>query len=265
MQAAVAARGVASAVEHRFGGALKTLSRVPDSASRRAFFWPADERDHPDGHEDTPLHCPVCEADATRPFQRIDTRNYWRCEACDATFLDPAQRPDHAAERAEYDLHQNDPRDSGYRAFLARLATPLLERLPPGAHGLDYGCGPGPALASMLREAGHAVALYDPLFFNDPEVLCGAYDFITCTEVAEHFHHPAEEFARLDQLLRPGGWLGIMTGFQTRDEAFAQWHYRRDPTHVVFYRASTFEVIARRHAWQCEIPRANVVLMRKPG
>ena len=265
MRVAVAARGVASAVEHRFGGALKTLSRVPDSASCRAFFWPADERDHPDGHEDTPLHCPVCEADATRPFQRIDTRNYWRCEACDATFLDPAQRPDHDAERAEYDLHQNDPRDSGYRAFLARLATPLLERLPPGAHGLDYGCGPGPALAGMLREAGHAVALYDPLFFNDPEVLCGAYDFITCTEVAEHFHHPAEEFARLDQLLRPGGWLGIMTGFQTRDEAFAQWHYRRDPTHVVFYRASTFEVIARRHAWQCEIPRANVVLMRKPG
>lgn len=265
MRVAVAARGVASAVEHRFGGALKTLSRVPDSASRRAFFWPADERDHPDGHEDTPLHCPVCEADATRPFQRIDTRNYWRCESCDATFLDPAQRPDHATERAEYDLHQNDPRDSGYRAFLARLATPLLERLPPGAHGLDYGCGPGPALAGMLREAGHAVALYDPLFFNDPDVLGGAYDFITCTEVAEHFHRPAEEFARLDQLLRPGGWLGIMTGFQTRDEAFAQWHYRRDPTHVVFYRASTFEVIARRHAWQCEIPRANVVLMRKPG
>ncbi len=214
---------------------------------------------------DTPLHCPVCEACAARPFQRIDARDYWRCEACDATFLDPAQRPDPAAERAEYDLHQNDPHDSGYRTFLARLATPLLERLPAGAHGLDYGCGPGPALAGMLREAGHAVALYDPLFFNAPEVLSGSYDFITCTEVAEHFHRPAEEFARLDRLLCPGGWLGIMTAFQTRDEAFAHWHYRRDPTHVVFYRARTFEVIARRHAWQCEIPRANVVLMRKPG
>jgi len=214
---------------------------------------------------DTPLHCPVCEACAARPFQRIDARDYWRCEACDATFLDPAQRPDPAAERAEYDLHQNDPHDSGYRTFLARLAIPLLERLPAGAHGLDYGCGPGPALAGMLREAGHAVALYDPLFFNAPEVLSGSYDFITCTEVAEHFHRPAEEFARLDQLLRPGGWLGIMTAFQTRDEAFAHWHYRRDPTHVVFYRARTFEIIARRHAWQCEIPRANVVLMRKPG
>ncbi|MDY0105805.1 MAG: class I SAM-dependent methyltransferase [Giesbergeria sp.] len=209
--------------------------------------------------------CPVCAADATRHFQRIDTRDYWRCAVCAATFLDPAHWPDRAIERAEYHLHHNDPDDPGYRAFLARLATPLQERLPPGLHGLDYGCGPGPALARMLREAGHAVALYDPLFFNDPGVLDRPYDFITCTEVAEHFHRPAEEFVRLDRLLRPGGWLGIMTTFQTRDEAFAGWHYRRDPTHVVFYRAETFQVIARRHAWQCDIPRPNVVLMRKPG
>jgi len=214
---------------------------------------------------ETTLHCPVCKADATHPFQRIGPRDYWRCGVCAATFLDPAHRPDQATEQAEYHLHQNDPDDTGYRAFLARLATPLLERLPPGSHGLDYGCGPGPALAHMLRNAGHAVSLYDPLFFNDPGALTQRYGFITCTEVAEHFHHPAEEFARLDQLLRPGGWLGIMTTFQTRDEAFARWHYRRDPTHVVFYRAETFQVIAQRHVWQCEIPRANVVLMRKPG
>ena len=34
---------------------------------------------------------------------------------------------------------------------------PLLARLGPASHGLDYGCGPGPALATMLREEGHGV------------------------------------------------------------------------------------------------------------
>jgi cyclopropane fatty-acyl-phospholipid synthase-like methyltransferase len=66
------------------------------------------------------------------------------------------------------------------------------------------------------------------------------YDFITCTEVVEHFHHPALEFRRLDALLKPGGWLAIQTTFQTDDARFARWNYRRDPTHVVFYRPYTF-------------------------
>jgi 2-polyprenyl-3-methyl-5-hydroxy-6-metoxy-1,4-benzoquinol methylase len=47
--------------------------------------------------------------------------------------------------------------------------------------------------------------LFDPLFFPDPEPLGDLYDFITCTETIEHFHRPAEEFARLDRMLRPGG------------------------------------------------------------
>jgi SAM-dependent methyltransferase len=119
-------------------------------------------------------------------------------------------------------------------------------------------------LAAMLREAGHSVALYDPFFARDPSVLDGDYDFIVCSETVEHFHRPAEEFARLDRMLRHGGWLGIMTSFQPADEDFADWHYRRDPTHVVFYSAATFHWLALRFDWQCEIPRPDVVLMQKP-
>lgn len=212
------------------------------------------------------LHCPVCESNAVRHFVRLDARDYWRCEACAATFVDPAQLPDIDIERAQYALHRNDLDDAGYRAFLSRLATPLLQRLHGvGLRGLDYGCGPGPALAAMLREAGHTMAVYDPLFCDDPAVLTGSYDFITCTEVVEHFHRPAQEFARLDRLLVPGGWLGVMTSFTPDDSEFARWHYRRDRTHVVFYRQATFELLARRHGWRCEIPCANVALLHKTG
>lgn len=194
----------------------------------------------------------------------VDGRDYWRCETCEARFLDPRQRPPQAEERACYLHHENDPDDPGYRRFLSKLADPLLDRLGPGLRGLDYGCGPGPALAAMLMEAGHDVALYDPFFHPDPAPLKGTYDFITCTETAEHFHSPAVEFDSFDRMLKPGGWLGLMTCFQTDDERFADWHYRRDPTHVVFYREKTLRKIAVERGWACEIPLKDVALMRKP-
>jgi SAM-dependent methyltransferase len=209
------------------------------------------------------MRCPVCEGLEGRAFQVVGERAYGRCDRCEATFLFPEQRPSREAERAEYALHQNTGDNAGYRAFLSRLATPLLQRLAPASSGLDFGCGPGPVLADMLREAGHTVALYDPFFHPDTGALATTHDFITCTEVAEHFHDPAAEFRRLDGLLRPGGWLALMTGFQTDDARFAQWHYRRDPTHVVFYREATLRWLARHHGWRCEVPCANVALMQK--
>lgn len=208
--------------------------------------------------------CPVCGAGQASPFLRVEGRDYRRCGACLATFLDPRQLPDAATEVAHYRSHRNDPEDPGYRGFLGRLAEPLLARLSPGAMGLDYGCGPGPALAAMLREAGHSVALYDPFFAPDESVLRGCYDFITCTEVIEHFHRPAREFARLDALLAPDGWLALMTEFQTDDARFAGWYYRRDPTHVVFYREHTLRYLAASWGWECAIPARNVALLRKP-
>lgn len=212
--------------------------------------------------------CPVCRAPATHRFAEFpgEGRTYWRCDNCRATLLDRAAHPDPDNELAHYLTHENRVDDPGYRAFLSRLATPLLERLaPPPLDGLDFGCGPGPALAHMLREQGHRVALYDPFFAPDPEPLARTYDFITCTETAEHFHAPAREFDRFDALLRPGGWLGLMTSFQTDDAAFPGWHYRRDPTHVVFYRRETLDLLARSRGWSFESPVKDVALMRKPN
>ncbi len=178
--------------------------------------------------------------------------------------MDASQLPDPDFEYQRYRLHQNDPDDPKYRAFLSRLAEPLLSRLEPNREGLDYGCGPGPALARMLAEAGHAVHLYDPFFYPDDTALTRRYDFITCTEAAEHFHRPFQEFVRLDGLLRPGGWLAVMTSFQTDDSRFADWHYRRDPTHVVFYRKETFLRLAEDFGWECTVPRLDVVLLKRP-
>ncbi|MBN1239860.1 MAG: class I SAM-dependent methyltransferase [Gammaproteobacteria bacterium] len=216
--------------------------------------------------------CPVCRAAATRHFLNVGGRDYFRCRACEATFLAASQRPSRQSEYRHYLSHENEVDDAGYRRFLSKLADPLLERLErrrsrrPGERlrGLDYGCGPGPALAAMLREAGHEVAVYDPHFEPDTGPLRHTYDFVTCTETAEHFHRPADEFERLDRMLEPGGWLAIMTCFQSEDALFAGWHYRKDPTHVVFYRETTLRRVAALHGWDCEIPLKDVALMFKP-
>lgn len=207
--------------------------------------------------------CPVCVSEAVIFFLTAEGQDYWRCQVCEARFLDPRQHPSPADEYRHYRHHENDPEDSGYRRFLSRLAGPLLALLPAGSTGLDFGCGPGPALAEMLREAGHDVALYDPFFHPCRTPLERTYDFVTCTETAEHFHRPAEAFDQLAGLLRPGGILAVMTCFQTEDSLFAGWHYRRDPTHVVFYRETTLRYIATARKMSCDIPVKDVAIMQK--
>jgi 2-polyprenyl-3-methyl-5-hydroxy-6-metoxy-1,4-benzoquinol methylase len=168
-----------------------------------------------------------------------------------------------ADEKAVYTLHDNNLGDPGYRTFLSRLATPLLKRIPPGSSGLDFGCGPGPALAQMLEGSGMRMALYDPYFYPDTAVLDRRYDFITCTEVIEHLYHPARVFRQLEALLSPGGILGVMTCFQTDDARFDNWHYRRDPTHVVFYRQATLQWLADHHGWHLDVPAKDVAIFSR--
>ncbi|WP_273428035.1 class I SAM-dependent methyltransferase [Marinobacter sp.] len=208
--------------------------------------------------------CPVCEQGQLEDFQVVNAQQYLRCQVCEATLLAHGCRLSTSEERAIYDFHENEAEDPGYRKFLSKLTEPLLERLQPGMVGLDFGCGPGPALAGMLTEAGMAMSLYDPFFNDSDQALKRQYDFLTCTEVVEHLHQPAQVFRQMDGLLKPGGWLGVMTCFQTDDARFANWHYRRDPTHVVFYRERTLAIIGDQLGWELVVPRKDVALFRKP-
>lgn len=195
---------------------------------------------------------------------KAQLRIYHQCNACWLIHLDPSQRPDPAAEKAHYDTHDNDPADPGYRNFLNRLVEPLVPKLRPGATGLDYGAGPGPTLSVMLGEQGFSVTNYDPIYVPDERALKRDYDFITCTETAEHFFRPGREFERLNALLRPGGWLGLMTLRRDPQRPFAGWHYIRDPTHVCFYEQETLAWIAARFGWQLDIVSKSVALFHKP-
>jgi SAM-dependent methyltransferase len=175
-------------------------------------------------------------------------------------FVPPHQQLSTQAEKAIYDYHQNQIDDAGYRRFLSRLAGPLLDRLPSHARGLDFGCGPGPLLAEMFSEQGHTMHTFDPFYANQPETLQSQYDFVTCTEVVEHFRRPQEEFQRLFGLLKPSGYLGVMTKLVIDTDAFSRWHYKNDPTHVSFFSEDTLQWLATTYQCRLEIISKDVII-----
>ncbi len=207
--------------------------------------------------------CPLCGTPDAFAFARVHERDYFSCGTCALVHLERSQRLTSERERVHYGTHQNSPDDPRYRAFLAQLAEPLVERLSPGAVGIDIGSGPGPTLSVMFEEQGFPTSDYDPFFAPDALLLHRAYDFVSCSETVEHFFSPGDEFRQLDRLLRPGGWLGIMTTVLRADEDFTAWHYPRDPTHVSFYRPSTFEWIAAEYGWTLVRPHPNVALFQQ--
>ncbi len=209
------------------------------------------------------LFCPLCLSADLSHFYSDARRHYQRCQRCQLVFVDSRQHLPLAEEKAIYDLHQNALDDPGYLSFLSRLAEPLLARLPANSQGLDFGCGPGPALAELCKSAGHRVKLYDPFFANFPEHLQQTYDFILATEVVEHLREPRCEFATLFGLLKPGGWLGIMTKLVKNAEAFAKWHYKNDQTHIAFFSQASFNWLAAHYDCQIEFIGTDVIILQR--
>lgn len=210
-------------------------------------------------------HCPLCNATTSRLFFRDKRREYLRCEVCALVFVPPEFYLSRDAERAEYDKHENEVDDEAYRRFLSRLFVPMNSSLVAQAQGLDFGCGPGPALASMFTEAGHCMSLYDYFYQADTKVLAKHYDFISATEVVEHLHKPGLELLRLWKMLVPGGTLGLMTKLVLGKEAFSTWHYKNDPTHVCFFSRQTWHWWAREVGAQLSFPASDVILLGKGG
>ncbi|MGX5915213.1 class I SAM-dependent methyltransferase [Aliidiomarina sp. Khilg15.8] len=208
--------------------------------------------------------CTLCSQPANA-FCEDKTRQYFRCTGCDLVFADPDTRLTSEDEKSIYEFHTNDPEDGRYRDFLSQLSTPLLTKVRPGMHGLDFGSGPGPTLNLMLEEQGMTMSIYDIYYAPDQGQLQRKYDFVTCSEVAEHFAEPGKSWPELVGLVQPGGWLGVMTSLFISDnvEDFQRWGYKRDPTHVSFYTPKTMQWLAEHFGLSLEIVSDRVILFQK--
>lgn len=218
----------------------------------------------------TVIHCPLCSSEHTDSWwqdtrKQMNKRPYFRCQNCALIFVPEYAHVSVAQELAFYATHENNPHDHRYRSFLSRTFTPVVERLEIGASGLDFGCGPGPALSLMFEEAGFPCAVYDPHFAQNPLVWQQQYDFITATEVFEHLRAPQHELERLLRVLKPNGVLAIMTQRPLGLAEFSTWRYSTDPTHICFFPEASFAWIANHYGLRIEYVGADVVLLRKPG
>ncbi|MBX3020030.1 MAG: class I SAM-dependent methyltransferase [Bdellovibrionales bacterium] len=202
--------------------------------------------------------CPLCLATDAQEL-RADNKLYWHCNVCDLRFLDSKERLTPPEELERYHLHE--PGDEGYLKFVSPLIHSVQTQVRNGARGLDFGAGRYPVLAQHLESLGYKIQIYDPYFW--PQAIEGPFDFVTTCEVVEHLYSPHEEFIRLSGYLKTNGLLSIMTDLIKPETDFANWYYRRDPTHVVFYSAQSFQWIEKHLGFKELHVQGRLVTLRK--
>lgn len=213
--------------------------------------------------------CPICKAAAASFDDPQLQKVYNICENCALIFLDSRFYVSLTAEKSQYDNHNNDIQNVGYVKMFNDFIDTFWKLLPKDNQktnkALDFGCGPGPVLATLLQNRGLQVHTYDPIY--QPKVLDENiyFDLITATEVFEHLHDPLKVMQKLTSHLKKGGILALMTLFHHDDkEHFLQWWYRRDPTHVLFYRPKTFAYLAKTFGYEIVFCNAKrIIIMQK--
>ena len=190
------------------------------------------------------ITCPLCGASEAILYYRDSNRDYYQCKNCELVFVPSSFWLSFEQEKSVYDLHENDIHDVRYHKFLSRLTNPLLEKLQPNSKGLDFGCGPGPALQWVIQQSAHKVSLYDLHYFPDQDVLDDEYNFVCATEVVEHLQSPRESFLQIKRCLKPDGIFAVMTQMVINAQRFANWRYIQDPTHICFFNLKSLSYVA---------------------
>ena len=211
------------------------------------------------------MRCHICNESTLMFIDEQSQMVYYHCRECDYIFKHPSVYQTIDQQKERYDLHENEEKSEGYRAYFQRFLdfTLPLVGLPDSA--LDFGCGKSILLSKMLEEEGIHCDAYDPLYHSDGMQKGKMYDFIVSTEVFEHLHQPKEVFEMLLRHLKPGGYLAIQTEFHPYDmKDFKHWYYHQDPTHIVFFSIKTFEMLANLcHCRFVDDNAKNIIVLKK--
>ncbi len=197
-------------------------------------------------------NCRLCGSKSTKIKSDKLKEEYYHCSECDLVFMDEKHLVSKKEEKERYEGHDNNHDNEGYvkmfEDFIERAIDPFFD-FKKEKKVLDFGCGPGPVLADLLKEKGAKVDIYDPYFFADESYKNKKYDLITSTEVFEHLLDPNSEIENLLTILKDDGILSIMTHFhkQRKDNFdFEDWWYKWDETHITFYSHKTMKWIAEK-------------------
>jgi SAM-dependent methyltransferase len=192
------------------------------------------------------MNCKICNSENLNDII-ANNKKYYNCNDCGFIFIDERYLATKEEELAEYELHENTIENKGYVQMFENF---MKEGFYPYAKSckrvLDFGCGPGPVLSELIRRNGYEVEVYD--IFYSPDIPEGLFDFVTSTEVFEHFINPLKEIEFILSLMKKGAYLSIMTQYHPNDsKKFEDWWYNREVTHISFYTEKTFEYIASKY------------------
>lgn len=192
------------------------------------------------------MKCKICNHETVQFFDKQLNKTYSHCPFCEAIFLDETFFVTQEKEKSQYDNHNNSLDNKGYVQMFEDFLDFFwnqFEKTPQNA--LDFGCGPGPVLQTLLEKRGLTCNIYDKFYQPEKIYENNVYDLITCTEVFEHLSNPKETLLFFKKHLNLNGYVALMTLFHTNNEEdFLKWWYRRDPTHITFFTPKTFEVLA---------------------
>jgi hypothetical protein len=198
--------------------------------------------------EEMEYGCKICGSMTREIIHEKTGVRYHECLVCEFISMDEAFLLTPEQEKKRYDAHENSVEDPSYVEYFRRFIDAAVKgNSKAGGRGLDFGSGPSPVLATILeRDYGFTMDIHDPFYAPEKPFLGKRYDLVTCTEVVEHLSQPLAYFRLFEGLLEDDGLLAIMTSFHPQDdEAFLNWHYRRDASHISFYTLKTMERIAR--------------------
>lgn len=190
--------------------------------------------------------CPLCKNHSNNFSQNI----YYKCSCCKAVFKKPDLHLKGNAEKNIYDKHVNISTDIRYQNFLSPITNSVLKDFSSNSNGLDFGCGKDSAIIKVLRDNYYQIDGYDLFYKDDKNLLEKKYNYITSSEVIEHFQNPKKEFDLFLSMLKKDGALYLMTEIYDESIDFEKWYYKNDPTHIFLYQKETFEWIKKNYSFK---------------
>lgn len=194
------------------------------------------------------MKCKICQNNTETLFHPSLQKHYHVCENCELISLDATLIVNLEREKAQYDNHQNSLENEGYVQMFENFLNFFWDSLTyKDTLALDFGSGPTPVLAELMKRRGTKVECYDKFYQPQARLERNRYDLITSTEVFEHLDNPLQTLTLLTKCLKPKGLIALMTLFHpNNNEQFIQWWYPRDPTHITFYTLKTLELLGEK-------------------
>jgi len=211
------------------------------------------------------MQCLICQNKTAGFLDDSLGVKFWHCKNCDLIFKDKKLFQDFESQKQRYDLHQNNPEDSGYRAYFQKFLDFVLPYInTPNLKALDYGCGESILLADMMLGSNIHTIAYDPIYHPLDLDKTAKFDIITSVEVFEHLTDVLQSFKEISSMLNQNGILAIRTEFHHGIDGMSKWYYPKDPTHILFFTTKTFLVLCDIYGFEYLGDNGkNMVLLRK--